>query len=59
LTLDLAEIFIKASFVSYMGAGELQHTLATQGMFQRLFANSALGADECAFPPRATAVNIH
>jgi hypothetical protein len=56
LGFKFSDKLVEARLVGDVGAGELQDALASEGVFERLFAYGAFAANKCALSPRAASV---
>ena len=59
LALEFPNIFIEASLMGHMGAGELKDPLSAQSMFKRFFTDSTLAANKSSLTTIPGPVNFH
>lgn len=59
LCVRLFDIFVEASLVGDVAAGELEDPLAAQGMLKQFLASSTFTTNEGPLPPRPRAVGVH
>lgn len=58
LRVEFADELVEAGFVGHVRARKLQYSLALEGVFERLLADSALASDKCSFPSKAASVRV-